>query len=197
MDHSLSSSAQPDLKTNSVSLEKEWLEVGHIVGAHGLNGDVKIYPDSDFPERFTKPGWRWLRSPNQLLPLREIQLTKGRSVGRKGIYVVRFAGIDFRDQAEALKGWNVLVRSCDRPTLAEGEYYLSDLIGLEIVDHQTHTSIGRVIKIANAGNDLLEIQLLGETDQTVLIPFVPALVPVVDIKNQKIEISPPKGLLPS
>lgn len=197
MDHPLSSSTQPDLRTNPDTLAAEWLEVGYIIGAHGLNGEVKIYPDSDFPERFVKPGLRWLRSPDQPFPLREIQLTKGRCSGRKSIYVVRFAGVDFRDQAEALKGWTVLVRSCDRPTLEAGEYYLSDLINLTVIDHHTRTVIGKVVKIANAGNDLLEIQLLSETHPTVLIPFVAALVPVVDIENQRIEILPPKGLLPT
>ena len=183
--------------THTMTSEEEWLEVGHIVGAHGLDGEVKVYPDSDFPERFTRSGLRWLRSSAQQTLPEEVQLVKGRFLSRKGIYIVRFASIHDRDQAEALKGKSLLVKSFDRPTLTEGEYYLSDLIGLEIFDHQSHILIGRVIKIASAGNDLLEIQLLGETDQTALIPFVSALVPVVDIKNRRIEISPPKGLLPS
>lgn len=196
MDHPLVSSTQPNRTMNSSTSAEEWLEVGHVVGAHGLNGEVKIYPDSDFPERFTQPGLRWLRSSSQESSPREIQLIKGRC-GHKGLYVVRFAGIQFRDQAEALKGWSVLVKSCDRPTLEAGEYYLSDLIGLAIVDHHTQSVIGKVVKIASAGNDLLEVQLLKEAHQTVLIPFVSALVPVVDIENQRIEILPLKGLLPT
>lgn len=183
--------------TPAVASEDEWLEVGYIVGAHGLNGEVKIYPDSDFPERFIEPGLRWLRPSHQQTIPEEIQLIKGRCLSRKGLYVVRFAGINYRDQAEALKGSSLLVKSSDRPELAAGEYHVSDLIGLMIIDHQTRTPIGKVIKIANAGNDLLEIQLLENQDQTFLIPFVKALVPVVDLRNQIIEISPPKGLLPS
>lgn len=183
--------ADPSLPPN-----EEWLAVGKVIGTYGLKGEVKVFPDSDFPERFTKPGLRWLRFPTQPSQIKEVSLIKGRFVNQKGIYVVKLADISYRDQAEALQGAEFLVRRCDRPTLAEGEYYLSDLIGLEVLYHQSKQRVGTVVKIASAGNDLLEIQLFSSTTQTVLIPFVPALVPIVDIENRRIEIAPPKGLLP-
>lgn len=174
---------------------EEWLEIGTIIGAHGLNGEVKVFPDSDFPERFTQPGLRWLStSQNSSMP-EEIQLLKGRFIERKGIYVIKLANINYRDQSEALKGAKLLVRSNDRPTLADGEYYLADLIGLTVIDQQTQAVVGSVVSIASAGNDLLEVQLT-DTTKTVLIPFVPALVPIVDIAARRIEITPPQGLIP-
>ncbi|MGR3274824.1 ribosome maturation factor RimM [Acaryochloris marina NIES-2412] len=174
---------------------EEWLEVGTIVGAHGLNGEVKVFPDSDFPERFIQPGPRWLATPTHSSPPEEIQLLKGRFLESKGLYVVKFANVNFRDQSEALKGTKILVRSNDRPTLAEGEYYLSDLMGVTVVDHQTQAVVGSVVSIASAGNDLLEVQL-ANTTETILLPFVSALVPIVDITSKRIEITPPKGLIP-
>ncbi|BDM81808.1 ribosome maturation factor RimM [Acaryochloris marina MBIC10699] len=189
----MSDSLSPDLPNDDTS--EEWLEVGTIVGAHGLNGEVKVYPDSDFPERFTQPGLRWLVSPTEASTPEEIQLIRGRFVERKGIYVVKLANVNFRDQSEALKGTKLLVRSNDRPTLAEGEYYLSDLIGVTVVDHQTQAVVGSVVSLASAGNDLLEIQL-DNTTKTILLPFVSALVPIVDIATKRIEITPPKGLIP-
>lgn len=101
------------------------------------------------------------------------------------------ANVNFRDQSEALKGTKLLVRSNDRPTLAEGEYYLSDLIGITVVDHQTQAVVGSVVSLASAGNDLLEIQL-ADTTKTILLPFVSALVPIVDIERKRIEITPPR-----
>lgn len=172
-----------------------WLEVGQIVGAHGLEGDVKVYPDSDFPERFEQPGQRWLRSNPEATP-QPIQLLKGRFISQKRLYVVRFAGVNSRGQAECLKGSVILVRSCDRPTLAAGEYYLSDLIGLTVIHQQSQKPLGTVVSIASAGNDLLEIELLDPPQTTVLVPFVPAIVTRIDLPNQKIAISPPLGLLP-
>lgn len=189
-------SSQSDFLLNSDSSENEWLEIGKIVGAHGLEGEVKVYPDSDFPERFEQPGRRWLRFPKSPATVKEIGLTKGRMVSSKGLYVVKFANINHRDQAEALKGAILLVQGSDRPTLDAGEYYVSDLVGLQVIEQSTQTLIGSVVSIANAGNDLLEIQLTDPSAPTVLIPFVPAIVPVVDIDNQTIEISPPKGLIP-
>ncbi|WP_299493470.1 ribosome maturation factor RimM [Acaryochloris sp. IP29b_bin.137] len=180
---------------NPPSSNEDWLEVGKIIGAHGLNGEVKVFPDSDFPERFTKPGLRWLRFPTRPLQIEEINLKKGRFIEQKGIYIVQLADVNFRDQAELLKGAELLVRSCDRPSLADGEYYLSDLIGVTVIDQTKRTIIGSVVRIASAGNDLLDIQLL-DSDQTVLVPFVPAIVPIVDIENQTIEILPPTGLIP-
>lgn len=189
----MSDSLSPDLPNDDTS--EEWLEVGTIVGAHGLNGEVKVYPDSDFPERFTQPGPRWLVPPIGASTPEEIQLIRGRFVERKGIYVVKLANVNFRDQSEALKGTKLLVRSNDRPTLAEGEYYLSDLIGVTVVDHQTQAVVGSVVSLASAGNDLLEIQL-DNTTKTILLPFVSDLVPIVDIATKRIEITPPKGLIP-
>ncbi|NJN37586.1 MAG: ribosome maturation factor RimM [Acaryochloridaceae cyanobacterium CSU_3_4] len=195
MSKPFSSSPQLEDASNFAELEDEWLDIGQIVGTQGLNGEVKIYPDSDFPERFEQPGRRWLRFPYPA-SLQEIHLVKGRFVSRKGIYIVSFAGIHSREQAKALIGASLFVRSCDRPTLATGEYYLSDLIGLTAIDHNTQTKIGTVVGIANAGNNLLEIQPLQGTAPTILIPFVSALVPVVDLDNQIVEICPPKGLIP-
>lgn len=184
-----------NLQADTHPLEEEWLEIGTIIGAHGLNGEVKVFPDSDFPERFTKPGLRWLCIPTRPSNPEKIQLLKGRFIERKGIYVVKLADVNFRDQSEALKGAKLLVHSNDRPTLTDGEYYLLDLIDLTVIDHQTQTVIGSVISIASAGNDLLEVQL-ANTTETVLIPFVPAIVPIVDIAAKRIEITPPKGLIP-
>ncbi len=189
----MSNALSPNLPADETP--EEWLEVGTIVGAHGLNGEVKVFPDSDFPERFTQPGTRWLATPPHSSPPEEIQLLKGRFLESKGLYVVKLANVNFRDQSEALKGTKILVRSNDRPTLADGEYYLSDLMGLTVVDHKTQTLVGSVVSIASAGNDLLEVQL-ADTTETILLPFVSALVPIVDIANKRIEITPPKGLIP-
>jgi len=189
----VSDALSPDLEADANS--EEWLEVGTIVGAHGLDGEVKVFPDSDFPERFIQPGPRWLATSTNTSNPEKIQLLKGRFVESKGLYVIKLAKINFRDQSEALKGAKLLVRSNDRPTLEDGEYYLSDLMGLTVVDHQTQKIVGSVVSIASAGNDLLEVQLT-DTTETILLPFVSALVPIVDIADKRIEITPPKGLIP-
>jgi len=173
-----------------------WLEIGEIVSAQGLNGEVRVYPDSDFPERFEKPGKRWLLRSGQTEP-QPIELLSGRYIPHKGIYVVKLAGVNDRTQAEALQGCKLMVPQSDRPNLEEDEFHVLDLIGLEVFNQLTGESIGVVEDIATAGNDVLIVSPVSSMTKKkqILIPFVKAIVPVVDLENRRIEITTPTGLL--
>lgn len=195
----------------------DWLEIGTIVSPQGLDGEVRVYPNSDFPERFEEPGQRWLLCPGESQP-QPIQLLGGRYVEGKGIYIVELAGVENRNQAEALRNCRLLVPEGDRPTLGEDEYHVLDLIGLEVFNQLTGEILGTVVDVISAGNDLLEVKLnYTQTDElsaeavttdkkrkpqvkppkpkTVLIPFVKEIAPVVDLQNGRIEVTPPPGLL--
>ena len=127
-----------------------------------------------------------------------IELVKGRYLHGKGLYVVQLAGINDRDQAEALRGCKLLVPESDRPQLEEGEFHVIDLIGLEVFDQATQTLLGTVTDVIPAGNDLLEVKLSNPTNPkqpTVLVPFVNEIVPVVDLAARKVEVTPPPGLI--
>lgn len=178
-------------------LPEGWLEVGKIVAAQGIQGEVRVYPETDFPERFEEPGQRWLLYPGQMEP-QPVELVRGRDVPGKGLYVIQLAGVANRDQAEALKGCKILVPDSDRPTLEEGEFHVVDLLNLEVWDQATQTLIGTVIDVIPAGNDLLEVELVtpkSPKEPTVLIPFVEAIVPIVDLAQGRVEITPPAGLI--
>ncbi|NEQ88960.1 MAG: ribosome maturation factor RimM, partial [Moorea sp. SIO2I5] len=101
----------------------DWLEIGRIVSPHGLKGELRVYPSSDFPERFEEPGQRWLKPPRDNPP-QPVELLWGRFVPAKGLYVVQLKGVDNRDQAEALRGYQLLVPASDRPELEEDEYHI-------------------------------------------------------------------------
>jgi 16S rRNA processing protein RimM len=161
----------------------DWIKIGRIVAAQGLKGELRVYPDSDFPERFEVPGDRWLL------------LVSGRYLSGKGLYVINLAGINSREQAEALRDAYLVVRESDRPQLEEGEFHVADLIGLEVFEQTTQARVGVVTDLFAAGNDLLEVELEG--GEKVLVPFVEAIVPVVDLQQHRIEITPPPGLLSS
>ena len=170
----------------------DWLSVGKIVGVQGLQGELRINPASDFPERFTAPGPRWLRSNRGGDPA-EIQLKKGRQLPGKSIFVVRFDGVDNRSAAEALVGQELLVPANDRPELAEGEFHLLDLVGLEARLTANGSAIGTVSDLISGGNDLLEIT--AKDGRKVLIPFVEAIVPEVKLEEGWLLLTPPPGLL--
>lgn len=201
----------------------EWIEIGKIVAAQGLYGEVRVNPNTDFPERFLEPGTRWLLQPGQSEP-QPIELLGGRLIPGKSLYVVEFEGIENREQAEALRDSTLFVSKNDRPHLDENEFYLLDLIGLEVFNQLNEEVIGVVISLIPAGNDLLEVELypsavetsesleensdsLSSDDsstprkkrpskpKTVLIPFVEEIVPVVDVEKGRVEITPPVGLI--
>ncbi|ESA34331.1 16s rrna processing protein [Leptolyngbya sp. Heron Island J] len=180
----------------------DWRSIGRIVGPHGLNGEVRVYPDSDFPERFEQPGDRWLLKPGASQP-EAIKLVKGRFQAGKGLYVLKLGGINYRDQAEALRDAQLLVAADDRLPLEPGEFHVGDLMGLAVILQATGEKIGTVIDVYRAGNDLLEVALeAGKVDasvkaqpRTVLIPFVEPIVPVVDVIQGRVEITPPDGLI--
>jgi 16S rRNA processing protein RimM len=173
-----------------------WMEIGSIVGAQGLKGEVKVYPNSDFPERFERAGERWLWSERDTTP-RSIQLQKGYQIPGKGLYVVQLAGIVDRTTAENLRGQMLVLPITDRPKLAPEEYHSQDLIGLPVFHQQTGAQIGTVADIFTAGHEILRVNAPTDEGKTVevMIPFVTAIVPVVDLPNRRIEILPPPGLL--
>ena len=202
--------------------QPEFIEVGTITSPQGLRGELRVYPDSDFPERFTQAGTRWLRHPDTGA-IAQVQLTGGRQLSGKNLYVIKLAGIEDRNQAETLRNHALLVDKSDRPKLKHDEYHVSDLIGMEIYHQDTGENIGVVVDLYSAGNDLLEIRLhkqpevvtkpkrdLSQVSRrtkrkkyrpksskplTIFIPLVKEIVPVVDISQQRIEISPPDGLI--
>lgn len=175
-----------------------WLEIGKIIAPQGLNGEVRVYPDSDFPERFEQPGTRWLLCSSDQEP-RSIELLSGRYLAGKNLYVVQFLGVENRNQAEALRGCKLLVPESDRPVLGEDEYHVLDLVGLAVIMQKSGEKIGSVVDVMSAGNDLLQVELHQEQSvdktRTVLIPFVKEIVPVVDLQARCVEITPPPGLM--
>ncbi|MEQ8463261.1 ribosome maturation factor RimM [Coleofasciculus sp. E1-EBD-02] len=199
----------------------DWLEIGIIVAPQGLKGELRVYPNSDFPERFEKSGQRWLKQSGDSQP-QPVELLGGRYVPGKGIYVVKLAGVDNREKAETLRGATLVVPESDRPELGENEYHVLDVLDLEVFNQLTGEAVGIVVNVIPAGNMLLEVKLHQQPEPTpakpeaplpnriskqrkarkkpskpvtVLIPFVDEIVPVVDLENGRIEITPPQGLL--
>lgn len=202
--------------------QPELLEVGTITSPQGLKGELRVYADSDFPERFTKAGIRWLQHPDTAA-ITEVQLKGGRYLTGKNLYVIKLEGIENRSQAEEFRNYKLLVDKSDRPKLSKDEYHVADLVGAEVYHQETGENIGVVVDLYSAGNDLLEIRLHKQPENnpqpekdlsqvsrrskrkkyrpkpdkpvTIFIPFVKEIVPIVDIANQRLEISPPDGLI--
>ena len=174
--------------------KNEWLTVGLITSCHGINGQVKVKSLSDFEERFLKPGIRWLQQENE--PPSKIELTSGFKKPGKETFIVKFQGINTRNNAEKLKKFKILVKTDTLPKLKKEEFHLLELINLDVktLENDALKTIGKVINLENEKNNLLVIELF-KNQKKVLIPFVKEIVPLVDVKNNFLIIKPPKGLL--
>ncbi len=171
--------------------EATWLTVGKLVASQGLKGEIRVQPLSDFQERFTKPGKRWLQKKKE--EPQEVQLISGRKLPGKSVFIIRLAKINTRTEANSTIGSKLLVPAKERPKLDANEFHFLDLLGLEAKLSINAQPIGRVTNLTNAGNDLLEIEL--SAGRKVLVPFVEPIVPIVNIKEGWLILTPPPGLL--
>ncbi|MGF1575444.1 MAG: ribosome maturation factor RimM [Cyanophyceae cyanobacterium] len=180
--------------------------VGILVSAHGLHGWVRVKSLSDFPERLTQPGQRWIRPsgsrptipPAKVRASRSVDpipmdLEAGHYLPTKDLYRVKLTQITDRTAAEHWIGSEILISYQDRPALAEDEYYLPDLMGMAVVHQQGRQPIGTVVGLITAGDDVLEVR--ADNGKVALIPFVKALVPLVDMQSRYLVVDPPPGLL--
>ena len=173
---------------------KDWLVVGVITSSHGLDGKLNIKSLSDFKERFTQPGFRWVQKKiEKPIPF---NLISGYQKPGKESFVITLEGIKDRNEADNLKGYKLLVRSDDIPKLKDNEFHLNQLIDLEVkllVKNKIEV-IGKVVDLITDNNDLIVVKL-NKNNKKVLIPFVKEIVTTIDNKNKYLLITPPKGLL--
>ncbi len=174
--------------------KNEWLTVGLITSCHGINGQVKVKSLSDFEERFLKPGTRWLQKENE--PPLTIKLISGFKQPGKETFIVKFQGINTRNDAEQLKKFKIIVKANNLPELKKEEFHFLELVNLEVkaLENNELKTIGKVINLENEKNNLLVIELC-KNQKRVLIPFVEEIVPLIDIKSNFLIINPPNGLL--
>ena len=174
--------------------EIEWLVVGIITSSHGIKGELKVKSLSDFSERFTKPGKRWLQIDNEEPILYD--LISGYKKPGKDLFIISLDKIQDRNSAEKLKKYKLLVESNNIPELKQEEFHLNQLINLtvKIQKDDDLATIGEVVDLLNENNSLLEIKIYANNKRS-LIPFVKEIIPIIDLKENFILIKPPKGLL--
>ena len=158
--------------------------VGRINGAWGLRGHVKVTPLTTNPERF-QPGAVLLidGEPRQVMDV----------ATPKGYPCVQFEGCTNRSAADSLRGTLIEIDESDMPKLAEGEYYIHQLVGLIVVTRDGD-EVGRLDEVLRTGaNDVYLVRRKGRRD--VLIPAIADVVRNVDLTAGRMTIEPLDGLL--
>ncbi len=144
-----------------------------VAGAHGVGGEVRL--------KLFGAGAESLRA-HRVVDVGGQPLTL---VAVKSNGLTRFAEINDRGAAEALRGSLVTVARAALPPLAEGEYYHADLIGLACFD-QGGERLGTVVAVENFGaGDLLEVERSG--GKRALVPFRPG---IADLADGRIVVDP-------
>jgi 16S rRNA processing protein RimM len=157
----------------------ELICVGHILGAQGLKGWVRVFSNTHPRDNIVNYS-PWFIEQGDVLD--EVHVS-GRVQGKN--VLAQLDGCEDRSQAEALAGCRIFIDPAQLPRLQEGDYYWSDLIGLKVESLQGDT-LGVVASILETGaNDVLVVS--GERER--LIPFVVGdIVHEVDIERQRIVV---------
>lgn len=171
-------------------MNENYVEIGRILRPQANKGEVRIRSEADSPHAFLSfLKKRVFLAPGTDREPRLVQVEKSRI--QKGFVIVKFEGTDDIDAAEKLRGASVLIPLEDRDPLPEGEYYLDQLIGLEVVEGER--LLGKVRDVLNlSGNHLLEIE--KSEGKTFLAPFVKEMIKRVDLEHGCILVSLPPGL---
>lgn len=181
---------------------------GHVVArigkAHGIRGEVTVASHTDSPhERFT-PGTRFVLEPGAggassgvgtppADVLDGLTLTGARS--HNGTWLLSFEEIPDRNAAETLRGRRLVLPEDPLETGDTGDedaWYETDLVGLRVQD-TSGLLLGTVSALhTRPAQDLLEVCV--PDGRTVLVPFVTALVPTIDVPGGLLVVDPPGGL---
>lgn len=166
------------------------LTVARVSKAHGLKGEVALEVRTDDPETRLAIGERLETVPADVGPL---TVTHARE--HQGRWLVTFAEISGRTAAENLRGTELVIEA--DASDEEDAWYPHELAGLR-VELGDGTVVGKVISLEYMPAHeslLIEETLPGGGTVRTLVPFVLAMVPVVDVEGGRVVVTPPAGLL--
>jgi 16S rRNA processing protein RimM len=167
------------------------LVVGRVGRPHGLRGEVTVEVRTDDPDQRFAAG-----SALDTVPADRGPLTVAAARWHSGRLLVRFAGCEDRNAAEELRDTVLAVDSSELAPLDDPEeFYDHDLIGLQVVT-VAGDQVGAVTDVLHYGQALLVVQGSGQrSGAEILVPFVAAIVPEVDVAGGRLVIDPPEGLI--
>ena len=166
---------------------EDLLKVGVITTTHGVRGEVKVYPTTD-PERFPELDYVLLDTGREK---RKLEIEKVRFF--KNLVILKFKGIDNINDIEKYKGKSLFVTRENAQPLGEDEYYIADLIGMEVyLEDGSH--FGTLKDVMETGaNDVYIIKT--EEGKEVLIPAIYECILDVNVEAGKMEIHLLDGLV--
>ncbi|MGI6721810.1 MAG: ribosome maturation factor RimM [Anaerovoracaceae bacterium] len=160
------------------------IEIGIIVSAVGMKGEVKLKSFAEDPARF-----EYLESVFIGDEGHRIENVRYKN----GMVILKVSGIDDRDAAERVKNRSVYMSEDDLEEAGEGEYYIRDLLGLEVCDDEKGL-LGVLEDIRTQTAQPLFCIRDGD-GRIIYLPGVPQFIRDVDMENGRILVKAPEGLL--
>ncbi len=152
--------------------------IGKISAPHGVRGEVRIVPLTDFPERFENLKTVFLEDDSKM----ELESVK---FSNKFI-IAKFKNINSRNDIEIFNGKLLMLNRSDIPSLPEGEYYNFDIIGLEVIDDKG-SKLGKITEVLKTGsNDVYVV----EGKKQLLVPALKKVVKEINLVDgfMKVEL---------
>ena len=155
--------------------------IGRVGAAHGIQGDLRIIPLTDFPERFA--ALREIMVGDELLHVERVK-PQGKNV------LMRFREYAVREEAQRLTGRLLTVARADASPLDEGEYYVFDIVGLTVYD-EADNELGTVENVIRTGsNDVYAVR--AEDGSEILIPALRTAVLAIDVPGGRMTVRLPE-----
>ncbi len=165
---------------------QELVLVGRVVKPQGRHGEVAVFPITDRKDRFPQLAHAFL--PAEGGGAREVRVE--RVFAHKGRFVVKLAGVDSIDAAEALRGLELRIAEEELAELPQGSYYHHQLVGLRVED-ATGAPLGVVAEVLETGGEARVLVVRGEQGET-LVPFAAAFVRDVDLERRRLVVDRPE-----
>lgn len=168
--------------------KEELLQVGVITSTHGIKGEVKVFPTTDDAARFRELKQVILDTGKEQILL-EIQNVKF----FKQYVILKFKGIDNINDVEKYRKMPLLVTREDAVALEEDEYFITDMIGMQVLTEDGE-KFGVLKDVMETGaNDVYVIESIRHGE--VLVPAIHECILSIDIDKQEMQIHLLEGLL--
>jgi len=165
--------------------------VGKIVNTHGIRGELKIFPETDFPdERFAKGSALVFYDPRNHTAL-PVVVESARE--QKKLMIIKFQGFSDINEVEKYKGWLLKVEQKYVSELPEDEFYHHEIIGCTVVTDEGE-QLGTISEILSPGaNDVWVVE--RENGKPVLLPYIDEVVLEVNVVEKRVKVHIMEGLI--
>jgi 16S rRNA processing protein RimM len=180
----------PGAKKRTPKTRGTQLRVARLLKAHGLKGAIKLELYTDDPDGRFVPGATFTLQVPESSPWHGKSLTIREFRWMNSHPVAFFDGVEDRTTAEELIKAILWVDSDPADDVEEDAWYDHQLIGLDV--QREGASVGRVVRVDHLpAQDLL---IVRQGEHEILVPFVKAIVPEVDVAAGRVVVTPPAGL---